>query len=84
MGRKIVIANIIFVVGGTVGCLSAILLTVLSNVPFFVGVLLALLATFLSWLIGYFISRCPYCHMPLHAPSGSYLFDYCPYCGKHF
>ena len=82
MSEKIFIAKAIAIIGEIIGVTIGVLLMLLLHVSVFLCILVALAVAAAFWVIAYFISRCPDCHMPLHSKSGSCLFEHCPHCGK--
>ncbi len=82
MSAKVIIAEIVFVGGGIIGVVLGILLYSLLKVPLFVCILAGAVVLIGEHIAAHFIGRCPYCHMSLHLVSG-WLYDYCPFCGKH-
>lgn len=84
MAKKILIANAIYFAGMIVGVILMIIFNYVINTPKIVGVLAFLLVAGGSCITGHFLSRCPYCHKSLHWTLDGCLFEYCPYCGKHF
>ena len=82
MKRKIIVGKVIFLIGEIIGVTIGVLLMILLHVSLYLGFLVSLAVGVAFWIIAYFISRCPDCHMPLHSKSGSCLFEHCPHCGR--
>ena len=82
MSKKIFVAKAITLLGEVIGVATGVLLMLLLHVSVFLCALMALAMAAAFWVIAYFISRCPDCHMPLHSKSGICLFEHCPHCGR--
>ena len=82
MSAKIIIAEIVYACGIAIGIVLGALLNMLLKVPLFICFLVAIAFYIGGHIAAHFIGRCPYCHMSLHLVSG-WLYDYCPFCGKH-
>ena len=82
MKNKIIAATIIDFLESCVGLMIIILLKTFTQLPLAMCIVIGAPITIFALVIGYFIGRCPECHMPLNWEKGAGLFEHCPYCGN--
>ena len=80
MKNKIMISQIISFFGSCAGSIIITLLKTFTQLPFAICIVIGAPIIICSLVIGYFLGRCPECHLLLSLRKRE--FKHCPRCGK--